>query len=209
MNKTLIREDRNANKLDSKNKFTHTSNQNYASPSFEEEEQKLSHVEGRPVERCILAQAHKWGGGWTWRHQYPTQTPQYGVEWSGMQWWNSLENKMQKDKDKEMNWKWTHKKRTLNINNKDMETRSRGMNQCHIANPRECRPCPRGPKKWWRKTRGAFHEHLSKAPRRPAWIGSWHRWSCWANHLSWDCNPCLRSPRCRHLKQTHYARAPW
>ena len=85
MTKTSIREDRNANKLESENELTHTTNQNCATPSSGEEEQKPSHVEGQPVERCTLAQAHEWGGGWTCRHQCPTQAPQYGVEWSGMQ----------------------------------------------------------------------------------------------------------------------------
>ena len=62
---TLIQEHGNANKLESKNKLTRTANSNCALPFFGEEEQKLSHVEGRLVERCTLAQAHEWGGGWT------------------------------------------------------------------------------------------------------------------------------------------------
>jgi hypothetical protein len=65
MFRTLIREHRYANKVESKNKFTHTTNQNCALPSSKEEEQKLSLVEGRRVERCVFAHAHEWGGGWT------------------------------------------------------------------------------------------------------------------------------------------------
>ena len=65
MTKTSIRENRNANKLDSKNKLTHIANRSCALPSFGEEEQKLSHVEGPPIERCTLTQAHEGGGGWT------------------------------------------------------------------------------------------------------------------------------------------------
>jgi hypothetical protein len=31
----------------------------------EEEEQIMSLVVGRRVEKCVLAQAHQWGGRWT------------------------------------------------------------------------------------------------------------------------------------------------
>jgi len=63
MSKTPIQEDRNANKLKSKNELTHTTNRNCASPSSGEEDIKPSLVKGRRVERCVLAQAHEWGGG--------------------------------------------------------------------------------------------------------------------------------------------------
>ena len=65
MSKTPIREDRNANKLESNNELTHTTNQNCTLPSSGEEEQKRSLIEGRRVERYALAQALEWGGRWT------------------------------------------------------------------------------------------------------------------------------------------------
>jgi hypothetical protein len=58
-------EDTKENKVETKNKLTHKANQNCVWPSFEEEEQKRSLVEGRWVERNVLGQAHEWGGRWT------------------------------------------------------------------------------------------------------------------------------------------------
>ena len=58
-------EDKSENKVESKNELTHRANRNCASPSFGEEEQKRSLVEGRRVERYVLGQTREWGGGWT------------------------------------------------------------------------------------------------------------------------------------------------
>jgi hypothetical protein len=58
-------DDRNANKLKFKNELTHTANRNCASPSSGGEEQKWTLVVGHPSEKCVLDQAHAWGGGWT------------------------------------------------------------------------------------------------------------------------------------------------
>jgi len=85
------------NKVDSTNELTHRANRNCALASFEEEEQRRSLVEGRRVERYVLGQAREGGGGWTWRHQCRIQAPQYGVEWSGMLWWNLLNKQNAKE----------------------------------------------------------------------------------------------------------------
>ena len=65
MSKNPIQEEKNANKLDSKNELTHTTNQNCASPSSGEEEQNPSLVEGKRIERYVFAHAYEWEGGWT------------------------------------------------------------------------------------------------------------------------------------------------
>ena len=90
-----------------------------------------------------------------------------------------------------------------------LKTRRWRTNQRHIANQRQYCFCPWGQREGWGRTQGAFHEHISKAPHCPSWIGSSHRQSCWANHLSWDCNPCPQSPRSEHSRWTYYAQAPW
>ena len=54
-----------ASKLEAKNKLTHTTNRNCASPSSGEEEQKPTLVVEQHAEKCVLAQTHIWGGGWT------------------------------------------------------------------------------------------------------------------------------------------------
>ena len=82
-------------------------------------------------------------------------------------------------------------------------------NQRHIANPIWCHPCRLGRQNTCWRNPVASHEHLSKAPRRLAWIGSLHRWSWLTNHLSWDCILCRLRKRCEHSKLTDYEREPW
>ena len=62
---TSIRDETNPNKLKARNELTHTSNQNCALPSSEDEEQKPILVEGRSVGRSVLDLAFEGGGGWT------------------------------------------------------------------------------------------------------------------------------------------------
>ena len=76
------------NKLEANIEFTHTTNQNLASPSSRGEEQKWTLVVGQLAGKCAFAQAHAWKGGETLRCRWPTRAPQYGVEWSGKQWHN-------------------------------------------------------------------------------------------------------------------------
>ena len=71
-------------KFKANNELMHTSNQNCASPSSREEEQKPIPVVGPRAVRCVLGQAYAWGGGRTCRYRCPTPKLQYGVEWSGM-----------------------------------------------------------------------------------------------------------------------------
>ena len=78
-------------KLEAENKLTHTTNRNWASPYSGEEEQKLTLVVEQHAEKCVFTHAYELGEGWTWRCRCPTQAPQYGVKWSGMQVWNLLE----------------------------------------------------------------------------------------------------------------------
>ena len=52
-------------KVESRNELTHRANRNCAWPSFEEEEQKRTLVEGRQAERIVLGHAREGGGGWT------------------------------------------------------------------------------------------------------------------------------------------------
>ena len=54
-----------ASNLETKNELTQTPNQNCAPPFSGEEEQKPTLVVGQHVEKCALAQAHEWEGGWT------------------------------------------------------------------------------------------------------------------------------------------------
>ena len=54
-----------ASKLQAKNELTPTTNQNYASPSSGEKEQKPTLVVRQHVEKSVFAQAYEWEGGWT------------------------------------------------------------------------------------------------------------------------------------------------
>jgi len=72
-------------KFEANNELTHTANQNCASASCGEEEQKPSLVEEVVVGRCALGPGHAWGGGGTCRCQCQPPKPQYVAEWSGMQ----------------------------------------------------------------------------------------------------------------------------
>ena len=54
-----------ASKLEAKKKLMHTANQNCTLPSSGEQEQKPTLVVGQHAEKCVLAYAHAWRGGWT------------------------------------------------------------------------------------------------------------------------------------------------
>ena len=73
-------------KLEANIELTHITNWNSSLPSSKEEEQKRTFIVEQLAKKSAFTQAHAWGGGETWRYWYPTQTPQYGVEWSGKQW---------------------------------------------------------------------------------------------------------------------------
>ena len=68
------------NMFEANNELTHTTNQNCASPSSEEEEQKPTPVVRPRVERCVLGRAHAWEGGRTCRCRCLTLKLQYGIE---------------------------------------------------------------------------------------------------------------------------------
>ena len=107
MSKNPIREDRNANKLDSNNELTHTTNKNRALPSSNEEEQKPSLVGGRRVEVCSCSSSRMGR-----RMDLKTSMSDSSTTiWRWMVRHAMMEQQNAKNENKEMNGNWTKNKR--------------------------------------------------------------------------------------------------